>query len=214
MEIRFRVADKDPGQLEDILEAFKKKCSADDLEQILKNMHAYANEGLNGEDSTHHNYLANLIEGKKNTYQTYLNFMGICFYYHDKKLTNSAWYYYSRAEYFKGIHESWNYIIKHEDAIYFNKNEKNNPEKELSDLDIEISNFLQEKIMIHRSKKPLTLIHLSHFIEDSLQDVYLIMKNQQNKKSRPITDGVIRRSIHRIIRDDSKLNRLITPILK
>ncbi len=145
MEIRFRVADKDPGQLEDILEAFKKKCSADDLEQILKNMHAYANEGLNGEDSTHHNYLANLIKGKENTYQTYLNFMGICFYYHDKKLTNYAWYYYSRAEYFKGIHESWNYIIKHEDAIYFNKNEKNNPEKELSDLDIEISNFLQKK---------------------------------------------------------------------
>lgn len=25
MEIRFRVADKDPGQLEDILEAFKKE---------------------------------------------------------------------------------------------------------------------------------------------------------------------------------------------
>lgn len=79
MEIRFRVADKDPGQLEDILEAFKKKCSADDLEQILKNMHAYANEGLNGEDSTHHNYLANLIEGKKKHIPNLFKFHGDLF---------------------------------------------------------------------------------------------------------------------------------------
>lgn len=214
MNIKFRVMNKEPDQLEDILSAFEKTCSQNDLEQVFKNMDAYALEGLNGEDSINYNYNTDLNNGTNNTYQAYLSFMGLCFYYAKNKLTNFAWYYYSRAQYFKGIHESWNYIKKHEEAIEYIKNEKQNPEKELSDLDLEISDFLQKEILIHKSKVPLTLIHRSSFIEDVTQNVFLIMKKYKNTKSRPITNGAIKKHIHRLIRDDDKLNKLIIQILK
>lgn len=213
-KMKFRIINKDPDQLEDILIAFEKSCSKNDLEQVFKNMDAYALEGFNGEDSINYHYHTDLNNGINNTYQTYLSFMGLCFYYAQKKLTNFAWYYYSRAEYFKGIHDSWNYVKKHEEATEYIKNEKQNPEKELSDLDLEISDFLQKKILIHKSKAPLTLIHRSSFIKDVTQDVFLIMKKYKNTKSRPITDGAIKKIIHRLIRDDDKLNKLIIQILK
>ena len=98
--------------------------------------------------------------------------------------------------------------------IEYIKNEKQNPEKELSDLDLEISDFLQKEILIHKSKVPLTLIHRSSFIEDVTQNVFLIMKKYKNTKSRPITNGAIKKHIHRLIRDDDKLNKLIIQILK
>lgn len=212
MEPKIFIKQKEPEQLGEILKSFQENCNPDYLQEVFKNRDLYSRKELNIELLASVNYYSNQNKIDPSVYNAYLGFMGICFYYFDKNLTNEAWYYFSRAEYFKGIYESWNNILEQIEIIDLLKQEKRDAAKELSPLDMEISKALQE-IIANPSRKPaLGWVDKSVLINEAKSDIFKIMQNS-NARIR-ITDSAVQKRVSKLLREDKKLNDIFTKNLK
>ncbi|WP_157839600.1 hypothetical protein [Comamonas testosteroni] len=206
MKINFRILNEEPEQLDEILKAFKNECSPDDLEEILQNKDIYACNGLNGEKSIISNYRENLHKGISNVHRTYLGLMGLCFYYSDKNLTNSAWYYFSQAKYFKGMRDSWDEVSKQKEILESLKEFKKDSAKKLDVLDLKISKLLQAIIPDPKRKPNLGWIDISILMNETKEDIRELIKASNSHASH--TDGAIKKRIHKLLKEDKKLNEL------
>ena len=201
-----------PDQLGDILNSFTERCSYNDLQEIFKNRDLYNRCELDIESLAFINYHLNPNKIDPNVYKAYLGFMGICFYYFDHNLTNTAWYYFSRANYFKGIYESWNNVLEHIEVIKIREKEERDAAKELSPLDMEISKSLQE-IIVNPSRKPtLGWVEKSVLIENAKLDLIKIMKSSNTRVR--VTDSAVVKRVSKLLRKDKKLNEIFSKNLK
>lgn len=216
MESIFRVSNEKPNQLHEILNEFEKTCNTKDLEEIFRYFNDYHNEGFGGNKSIIHDYQINLDQGRPNFYKSYLRYMSLCFYYCRKDQISAAWYYFSRAEYFKGVYDAWDKVTEKNKIIELLKKENSNEVKELSALDLIISKALQNIILSSDKKSKSAWTDKSSFIAAVNLDVHEIMNKHKKSrsKSKPITDGVVKKMIYRLLREDNKLNELFIQSLE
>lgn len=210
------ILNKEPDQLIEILKDFENKCTPDDLEKIFQHIDIYDKNRSNGELSINQNYKINLKKGNSNVHNTYLGFMALCLYYSDKNLTNAAWYYFSRAEYFKGIRDSWDKVSEEKENIENLKREKEEQKrrKELNALDLIISKALQDRILNSNEEEKKYWTDKSHFINGTISEVFEIMNKYKKSRSRKLTDGAAKKMIYKLIREDDKLRVLLNTLFK
>ncbi|MCZ8431360.1 hypothetical protein [Achromobacter ruhlandii] len=212
------VPNKKPPQLNEILNEFKSKINSNEQEALLKQINICNEKKLDIELFIDHNYITKSDKGKSNVYNTYLRIKGLCCYYHDKNSTNEAWYYFSKAEYFRGIHDSWDKVSEHKEIIENLKKEKEKQKSlnELSALDLIISKALQDKILNSTEEEKKYWNNKSDFVNESIFEVFEILNKYKKSKSktRRITNESAKRMILKLIRMDSKLDELINSLFK
>ena len=212
------VPNKKPPQLNEILNEFKSKLNSNEQEALLKQINICKEIKLDIELFIDHNYITKSDKGKSNVYNTYLRIMGLCCYYHDKNSTNEAWYYFSKAEYFRGIHDAWDKVSEQKEIIENLKKEKEKQKSlnELNALDLIILKALQDKILNFTEEDKKYWPDKSAFINDSISEVLKILNKYKKtkSKSRRITDEAAKRMIHKLIRMDSQLDELINSMFK
>lgn len=214
METKFRIVTKKPNTLNEILNAFQKACDAKDIEEIFRHLDYYSENGFGGYTSIIVDYQFNMDLGRPNIYKAYLRFMSLCIFYHREGHRDAAWYYFSRAEYFKGIYDAWDEVKKTNEIIKFLGNEKSNDKKELNALDKIVSKALKEKLLTQKKNIQSAWVDKSSFTEVVNADVHEILSKHKKSRSRPTTDGSVKRLIYRLLREDYELNTLFKESLK
>lgn len=212
------VANKKPPQLNEIINEFKSKLNSNEQEALLKQINICEEKTSDIELFIDHNYIIKSDKGKSNVYNTYLRIMGLCCYYHDKNSTNEAWYYFSKVEYFRGIHDSWDKVSEQKEIIENLKKEKEKQKSlnELNALDLIILKALQDRILNSTEEDKKYWPDKSAFINDSISEVLKILNKYKKtkSKSRRLTDETAKRMIHKLIRMDSQLDELINSMFK
>lgn len=112
-----------PPTLDAILDTFSQDhAGMEDGKEVLKKIKEFEENFNNGADADDvrldakvgmESYLSK-VEYQK----AFIEYMGLTLYWHKKKKFDIAWYYYAKAQYYLGIHNSWDhardYITKKE----------------------------------------------------------------------------------------------------
>lgn len=218
MSHKISIVSTKPLQLNEIINEFKSQLNSNEQESLLKHINICKDKTSDIELFIDYNYTTRLDKGKSNIYNAYLRIMGVCCYFHDKNLINEAWYYFSKAEYFRGIHDAWDKVSEQKDIIENLKKEKEKQKSlnELNALDLIIIKALQDRILNSTEEDRKYWHEKSYFINDSISEVLKILNEYKKtkSKSRRITDEAAKRMIHKLIRMDSQLDELINSMFK
>lgn len=214
MEIILSNINKETKRLDEILYEFQKTCESNDFAEILKYLDQYDKSDIVDQDSIMLDYQRKIHLGRTQIHRAYLRFMSLCLFFHQEGDTHAAWYYFSRAEYFKGIYNAWDEVKKTEEMIKLLKEEKINAKKELSALDQIVSKALKDKISSTDNKSNSYWTNKSSFAEEVKFDIYQKLNEHKKFTSRKITYGVVKSLIYRLIKADDELNELFKQSLK
>lgn len=107
-----------PPTLDAILENFKhdqagKKDGKELLERIQKSEQNFKDGAPADDVSIHAKVGMDISLHKDEHHVAFIEYMGLTFYWQSKQKSDFAWHYYSKAQYYLGIYNSWDHVIRH-----------------------------------------------------------------------------------------------------